>query len=193
MKKSETKLSDDYVKSEKLLQVVTALIPRELWIQKGEPNKVYAYNMKSKCLKQFQEIYKKAKDKKDKDHSKYLELYQFYLDIAGDAWEMYNKWKTHIGFKGSRIRKIEKDNRGNIKSIPDGIIFPILASLSEFVNNKNGVWQYDPPKFFTEDKLINAAINTYFDIANHNPMAMGKSKACYSALNQITQIYKSLE
>ncbi|BDS10092.1 AIPR family protein [Aureispira anguillae] len=192
LKKSETKLSDNYIQSERLLQVLTALTPKELWIQKGEVNKVYAYNMKSKCLKQFQEVYKKAKDQNDKDHKKNLALYNFYLDIASNAWALYWKWKKHSGFVGTRIKSIERDSKGQIQNIPDGIVFPILAALSEFIIFKNGEWQYMPPTFFNDNQLITAAKSTYMDIANSNPMLMGKSKACYSSLNQITQIYKSI-
>ena len=64
LQKSETKLSEDYVKTERLLQIIAALVPQELWPRSGEMNKVYTYSMKAKCLKDFQEIYKKAKDPK---------------------------------------------------------------------------------------------------------------------------------
>jgi hypothetical protein len=105
---------------------------------------------------------------------------------------MYWKWKKHNGFSGTRLRSIERDNDGNILNIPDGIVFPILSSLSEFVKKQKGTWTYSPPKFFNEDKLIESAKNTYIEIANSNPAQMGKSKACYSALSQITQIYNSI-
>lgn len=191
LKKSETKLSEDYIKTERLLQVIAALIPEELWLKSGDMNKVYTYSMKTKCLKDFQNVYKKAQNKEDPDHIKYLELYQFYLDIAAEAYVLYNKWKTHQGFAGTRIHKIERD-KGKIKDVPDGIIFPILASFSAFAVKTNNGWTIAPPKLFNEEEIIQAAKSVYQDIANRNPWIMGKSKACYSALYQITSIYKKI-
>ncbi|PWB42907.1 MAG: hypothetical protein C3F12_13435 [Candidatus Methylomirabilota bacterium] len=191
LQKSETKLSDDYIKTERLLQVITALVPEELWFKPGDMNKVYTYSMKTKCLKDFQEIYKRKTDPSDPEQGKYVELYQFYLDIAAQALEIYDKWKSHQGFVGTGIRAIERDGR-EIKEVPDGIIFPIIASLSAFAKKTPIGWRIDPPHFFSEDELIRAAKAVYQEIANHNPWNMGKSKACYSALYQITSIYKKL-
>lgn len=188
---SETKLSDDYIKTEKLLQIIAALVPEELWLKPGDMNKVYSYSMKTKCLKDFQEIYKKAKDTDDKKHSEYKNLYQFYLDIAHEALALYEKWKQHQGFQGTKIQKIERDN-GKIVDVPDGIIFPIIASMSAFAKYKDGEWSISPPELFDDAEIIKAAKSVYMDIAHSNPWNMGKSKACYSALYQITSIYKKL-
>ncbi len=152
LKKSETKISDDYVKTEKLLQVIAALIPAELWLKDGDgqiPNKVFTYSMKTKCLKDFQEIYKRAKDLNDPENDKYQRLYQFYLDIAAQALELYNKWKTHQGFAGSRLRALSRDEKGNITDIPDGIVFPILASLSVFAIKTKQGWSYSSSTNFS--------------------------------------------
>jgi hypothetical protein len=142
LQKSERALSDDHVPTQRLLQVITALIPPSLWPKPGEtqnPNKLYAYSMKAKCLKEFDEIYVKAHDKRHPEHVKGKEIYQFYLDIAADAWRLYGKWKVHQGFKGAGLRCITRDGR-EIVDVPDGMIFPILASLSAFAKkNATGV------------------------------------------------------
>lgn len=190
--KSETKLSGDYVKTEKLLQIVTALIPTDIWPKPAELNKVFAYNMKSKCLKLFQEVYKKAKDENDKDHSSYKLLYQFYLDIAAEGYLLYHKWKKHDGFEGTRLRALERNGDGSITNVPDGIIFPILAAFSEFVVHGENGWTIVAPKMFNDSDIIDAAKSAYMNIAYSNPQTMGKSKACYSALSQVTQIFKRL-
>lgn len=49
-----------------------------------------------------------------------------------------------------------------------------------------------PPALMDSD-LIEAAKQAYMEIAGHNPQTMGKSKACYSTLLQITSIYASAE
>ncbi len=194
LRKSETQLSEDYVETERLLQVITALIPAALWPKDGEadsPNKVYTYSMKAKCLKEFQEIHRKAHDIKDPHHESSRELYQFYLDIAPQALRLYEKWKAHQGFAGTGIRSIIRDGR-EIVDVPDGIIFPILSSLSAFAKKTREGWRIAPPEIFKDQEIIRAAKSVYKDMASSNPWLMGKSKACYFALNQITSIYARL-
>ncbi len=193
--KSESELpSEDIIDTEKLLQVITALIPNELWFKSGEdhnPNKVYTYSMKSRCLKEFQEVFKKAHDKTDSDHEKFQKLYKFYLDIAPYAWELYKKWKSHQGFAGTGLKNgILRDDKNWIVEIADGIIFPIISSLSAFTKNTRKGWVIDAPSFFDDEELIQTAKTSMIEIAAHNPQTMGKSKACYSALLQITMLYK---
>ena len=190
LQKSESqKFSDDYVKTERLLQVITALIPEELWPKGKEFSKVYAYSAKAKCLREFQELYKKAKDEKAEDHDWAKNLYQFYLDIAARAWDLYEKWKSHSGFEGTGLRSIKRDGR-TIVEVPDGMVFPILASLSAFAQKSKTGWSIHVPAIFSDDELIRNAKTVYMDIANSNPNVMGKSKSCYASLYQITSIYK---
>lgn len=200
LRKSETKvvnqlsLTEDYVFTEKLIQVLIALTPNELWYKKGEeanPNKVYTYSGKTKCLKEFQTVVSRAKDKTDSEHARYRDLYDFYLDIAPQALELYVKWKAHQGFRGTYLRAIERDG-DQIIEVPDGIIFPIIAALSAFAVKTPEGWRIQPPDKFSDDELIRAAKTTYMDTAGSNPSTMGKSKACYSAIYQIADIYKRL-
>lgn len=191
LQKSETKLSDDYIKTERLLQVITALVPEELWSEKKEFNKVYSYSMKARCLKDFQELHRKAKDKRDSEHLWAVDLYQFYLDICAQAFQLYEKWKIHQGFKGTGLRSIAREG-AEILDVPDGIIFPILASLSAFAKKTRGGWVIEAPALFSDEELIRSAKSVYMDMADHNPQTMGKSKSCYAALYQITSIYKKL-
>jgi hypothetical protein len=195
LRKSETQLSEDYISTERLLQVITALIPASLWPKPGEsesPRKVYTYSMKAKCLKEFIEIHNKAHDKKDPEHQKAKELFQFYLDIAAEAYQLYEKWKAHQGFKGTGLRAITRGDGREIVDVPDGIVFPIIASLSAFAKQAPQGWTIKPPKAFRDEELIRAAKSVYQNIAISNPWLMGKSQACYAALFQITSIYQEL-
>jgi hypothetical protein len=195
LRKSETNRSEDYIDTEKLLQVITALIPAELWPkpkEEGNPNKVYSYSMKTKCLKDFQEIYKKAKNNGAEGYENALALYRFYLDIAPEAYALYYAWKKHPGFQGTGLRSIERDEKSRIVDVPDGIIFPILASFSAFARKTKQGWRIQPPDAFRDEEIIRAAKSVYQEIAGSNPWNMGKSKACYSSLYQITSIYKRL-
>jgi hypothetical protein len=194
LRKSETQLSPDYISTERLLQVITALIPPSLWPKPQErdnPKKVYTYSMKAKCLKEFIDIHTKAHDRKDPDHERARDLYQFYLDIAAEAQQLYDKWKSHQGFYGTRLRAISREER-TIVGVPDGIVFPILASLSAFAKKTSTGWTVKPPSKFSDAEIIKAAASVYQEMANSNPWMMGKSQACYSALFQITSIYQKL-
>jgi hypothetical protein len=191
LRMSETQLSDDYVDTEKLLQVLIALIPPKLWPNESEqddPNKVFAYSQKTKCLKFFQDIHVKATEEKDEAS---IALYKFFLDMAPTAYDLYHLWKSHQGFQGSRLWSIQREGR-EIIDIPDGIIFPILASLSAFMKKSGKNWKYSPPDIFNDEEVVKAAKQAYQQIAKSNPQTMGKNKACYSMIYQITSLYSKL-
>jgi AIPR protein len=200
LRKSETQVAPDFLATERLLQVIASLVPAELCLNDREsdnPNKVYTYDKKARCLKDFREIYSIAKGEKQPekkvDISKYKELYQFYLDIVAQAHELYEKWKKHPGFKGTGLKKgITRDASQNIVEISDGIIFPILASFSAFARKTSEGWKIEPPDSFTDEELIRSAKSVFMDMADSNPATMGKSKACYAALYHITSIFKRL-
>ena len=196
IKKSETDLQDDFIATERLLQVITALIPQQLWYKPSEadnPNKVYTYAMKARCLKDFQDLYEKTRTEHqgDSNYNRDRELYQFFLDVAGDAQTLYEKWEKHPGFKGTGLRSITR-HKNEIVDVPDGIVFPILAALSAFFVKTTQGWEYRPPAEFRDEDLILAAARVYKEIAGSNPNEMGKSKACYSSLFEITKLYKRL-
>lgn len=188
LRKSETDLTADgeFLDTEKIIQVIFALLPAEV-LEKLDAtvdpsNKVFTYSQKTRCLRLFQ----KMVDEGPK------EVYRCCLDLAPIAWSLYEHWKAHQGFRGTRIRSIEREG-GEIVEVPDGVIFPILASQSPFVKkNKSGKWVLQRPQALTDGDLIKAAKEAYMEIAGHNPQTMGKSKPCYSTLLQITSIYEKL-
>jgi hypothetical protein len=190
LQKSETQRpadDNDYLQTEKLLQVIAALLPHDLWWKQGEPNKTYTYSAKATCLKDFRVIYDNAKNRE----AKFESVYKFYLDIAAEAWDLYKKWKEHQGFQGTGLRSIERDGN-EIVDVPDGIIFPILASLAQFAVKKKGIWKIQQPSVLTDVELIQTAKRAYMEIAKSKPEIMGKTRACYTQLEQITAIYKKL-
>lgn len=194
LQKSETQrpaADNEYLETEKLLQVVAALLPADLWWKPGEVNKVYTYNKRAVCLKDFQTIYNRAKTEDDPEHSRGKEVYNFFLDIAPAAWELYLKWKTHQGFAGTGIRALERDGRA-ILDVPDAIVFPVIAAHSEFVVKDRRGWVINIPKQLDDRELVQAAKTAYQEIAKSRPEIMGKTKACYTAVQQVTAIYKKL-
>ena len=185
LRKAESDLVSDgqFVDTEKVIQVSFALLPEEILqvvAGKVDPsNKVFSYSQKTRCLRLFQTLVEDGPPS----------AYQDFLAIAPIAWKLYEKWKSHPGFKGTRIRSIERED-GKIVDVPDGVIFPIVAAHAPFMRKSDSGWILAiPSKVYSDSDMIEAAKQAYFDIADHNPQTMGKSKACYSTLARMTGIY----
>lgn len=190
LKKSESERpspSNDIIHTEKMLQVIAALLPKSLWWKGDDCNKTYTYSAKATCLKDFRKIFNEAKG----GDERFKKIYQFYLDIVGEAWCLYTDWKENQAFQGCGLHSIEREGR-EILDVPDGIIFPILSALSEFAVLQNGKWTIQKPKELDDVELVNAAKSVYMEIAKSKPEIMGKTRACYSHLEQITSIYSKL-
>ena len=61
-----------------------------------------------------------------------------------------------------------------------------------FAKKIDGKWSIVCPDQFDDNELIRVAKTAYIEIAKSNPNKMGKTKACYSALAEITSLYKKL-
>lgn len=188
LRKSETELVSDgkFLDTEKLIQVIFAVLPEhmlaKLDAQADPSNKVFTYSQKTRCLRLFQRLVEDGPE----------EVYDCCLDLAQLAWRLYQQWKSHQGFRGTRIRSIERENR-EIVEVPDGVIFPVIAAHSAFVvQDKEGSWTLRKPEILSDAELIETAAQAYKEIAEHNPQTMGKNKACYSTLIRITHIYARL-
>ena len=190
LRKAESDIiaNGDYIDTEKLIQVIFALMPVSLMekLDGSDTSKVFSYSQKTRCLKLFTRICDAQSEDADAGA-----IYKYFLDIAGSAWKTYEKWKSHSGFRGTRLRSIDRDG-GEIIDVPDGIIFPILGALSAFIQKPQKQWQIKPPAAFDEKELIDTAASAYMEIAASNPQTMGKSKACYSMLLRLTSVYARL-
>jgi AIPR protein len=191
LRKSETDIADgEYLDTEKLIQVMFALMPGSVLKPIDEDgdtaNKVFTYSQKTRCLKLFQRLVDASGE-----NGEFSDVYQYFLDIAGQAWKLYGRWKSHPGFRGTGIPSFEREN-GQVAEVPDGIIFPILSAFSAFVGKSGKKWEINIPDVFDEKELIEAAAQTYTEIAGRNPQTMGKSKACYSTLLRLTGLYARL-
>ena len=188
LQKSESDQNDTggSLDTEKLIQVTFALLPaammRKFGAQADPENKVFSYSQKTRCLKLFQRIV---------EEPEHAEVYVCFLDIAPIAWQLYQKWKAHQGFIGTGIRSIERENR-QVKEVPDGLIFPVIAANSVFIKHNGLRWTLQLPRVMTDEELIHAADQAYKEMADHNPQTMGKSKACYSHLLQVTSLIARL-
>lgn len=187
LRKSETDLTGDggFLDTEKLIQVTMAVMPeamlKKLDVASDAGGRTFTYSQKTRCLKVFQRLVESGPD----------DVYACFLDLAPKALDLYDKWKSNQGFKGTRIRSITREN-GEIIEVPDGVIFPILAAHSVFAQLSEKGWDLKPPRIFEDSDIIGPTKQAYMEIAGSNPQTMGKSKACYSSLAQITSIYARL-
>lgn len=181
---------NNLIATEKLLQVLAALLPGELWWKGTEVVKTYTYSAKATCLKDFRTLYDNYHA--EEPNPKMAAAYKYYLDMAGAAWDLYEKWKTHKGFKGTGLRSIQRDGAAEIVDVPDGIIFPIIAALSNFVIKPKKTWTFAQPEELEDSALIASAKLAYMEIAKSKPEIMGKHRGCYSGLERETSIYKRL-
>jgi AIPR protein len=163
LRKSESDLTGDgeYLDTEKLIQVILALMPpvelQQLDDKFDASNKVFCYSQKTKCLKMYQRMVDEEPNS----------TYSCALDLAPIAWKLYNLWKSHQGFKGTGLRSIEREG-SQIIDVPDGIVFPIIAAHAAFVvkPHRNKKWQMVKPISFVDAELIDAAKQTYMEIAD---------------------------
>jgi hypothetical protein len=193
LQKRQTDLGDQFVSPENLLQVLWALAPGQLLLEEKEPenpNKVYTYSQRSRCLKAFDNVYNRAHDETDPEYAKYRELYQFMLDLTPAAFKLYQNWHAHQEFKGTGLRSLERHDDNSIKRVPDGILFPILAAHSAFMKKDGGRWKMDVPTTISDGEMIKSAKTAYMEIADSNPNVMGKSKACYTQLLDLAKLHR---
>lgn len=186
LKKSETDLNDEYLPTEHLLQIIALLVPKKLWIRADGYKKAYAYSRKATCLKEFCELHDavkkgdRARWLKDVPESKLKELYQFYLDVAPQAYEIHQKWSSHQGFIGTRIQSIKRE-KGKISHVPDGIIFPVISCLSLFAKKTRRGWLIAQPTNCQDKNLIGMAASVY--VSNHHkPPVMGRNESSYEMM-----------
>lgn len=73
--------------------------------------------------------------------------------------------------------------------IPNGLIFPLLASFRVLIDFKNGSWKTNPFEFFDNHgaQLIRALIDQ-LEFVGHNPNTAGKKKQIYINLHQTARL-----
>jgi hypothetical protein len=145
-----------------------------------------AYKNAAYCLQDFIETYD---DRATDDDAG--ERYQYFVDMAGTAWTEYLRWHTHEQWNGTRLREalrqVVRDDDGIVR-VSDGIVFPILSALSQFVKrNKSGRWRIVYPKVFRDEDMLLAARRQLIQ-CDGRPMLMGRSGVAYEALMILTEM-----
>ena len=201
LSKSETDVGDEFVDTLKILQVLLVLMPRELMADSGpktksstwEGNKLKAYKNRASCLTAFEADF--INDYVGIDNQQAKNRYKYYIDMVGTAYEEYLKWRHHEGWDGKRMyertKAIKRDRSGKVPpiTVADGIIFPILAAMSYFVeqSKKPGrSWKLNGPEAVDEHIMITIALSVFHN-RQSKPSVMGSSAEVYNTLSAVPQ------
>jgi hypothetical protein len=193
LRKSETDVGDDFVDTEKLIQILTAIVPEGVRMPRedspaGSGVRAYAFSQKAVCLKDYAAIMQAPN---------YGDAKQFFLEVAYDAWQVFNELKRDPNFgifrekrTGKNVKKspVKKDRQGNVYDVALGVLFPVLSALGKFSKKTaKGHWTFCVPEDFDMADLIKAAELTFS--SKQDPAKMGKEPDCYLALHPIVGAY----
>jgi hypothetical protein len=190
--KNETDVGDDFVDTGKLLQILWLLCPTEL-LNLGTRSvgeaRLKSYKNRNYCLVDFENDV----INKDKDDAAAATRYQCFVDLAGPAWSEYLKWQQHPAWAGKRLKGVKQIKRsGNSHLVSDGVIFPIIGAMSEFVKKDvRGRWSIEVPNIFEDEAMIEAA-REQLSANKGQPMLMARTAGVYSALALIPKGYKRM-
>jgi hypothetical protein len=193
----ETDGGDGVIDTPKLLQVTMALIPPEMWMverDRENPNKVFTYSMRAKCLKDFLKLFNDAHDATSKHHAVAKQVYDFIVEMAPRAWLIYRKWKVHQGFIGTHIQQGVTRENGKVVDVADGFIFPILAALSVFVEKTKSGWALIAPPLWEEKDGIFLPLKDVLKSPSvkGNPWNLGKHRDSWALLFNQTRNHKMM-
>ena len=193
--RSETDVEETYVDTRLLLQVLWAMMPEELTPEhrRSMEARMRAYKNAAYCLQDFMEI----ADTRATDQGN-AARYRYFVDMAGSAWNEYERWKKHELWNDKRLmerlRQAVRGDDGIIKEISDGIVFPILSALSRFVKKRSKFdrrgdprWNIVYPKVFHDEDMLVAA-RRQLSQCGGRPMLMGRSGGAYEALMILTEM-----
>lgn len=185
---SETDLGEEFVDTRLLLQVLWAMLPRSL-MPAGRTSieaRMRAYKNAASCLADFERVYLE----RDADPDQ-MARYHYFVDMAGTAWRTYRKWSTHPDWASRYLREDAKQvkRRNGSHVVADGLIFPILAALSNFVtfDEDEEKWDLRVPEVFRDEDMIEAARR---QLKQHQgkPVYMGRSGSAYEGLMLLTEM-----
>lgn len=183
IRKSET--DEDVYDTRKILQYARLLMPKEVSGNDTSTEKLRPYKNPEQCLSDFSEWF----DEKGKDPEALLK-YQFTVQIAPFAISEYAFWESHPAWNGHHIwdetkkggRACRRDESNKIIWVSPGIVFPIVGSMSEFVEkDANGKWKICKPKLFKPQEMVARAVKQFRSV-DSDPMQMGRSSGVYDAL-----------
>jgi hypothetical protein len=196
LSKSETDTGEQFVDTQRVLQVLWAMMPEYLLPKSRRSTaeaRLKSYKNRNYCLIDFEaDVLTKDDTKKSPAERQEAQArYDYFVAMVGKVWREYLKWRHHEGWKGQYLKEHTRAVRRKDGSltVADGVIFPILSAMSQFVvlSSKTGRWTLDIPTFFEDEEMIEAARE---QLSGHdgNPMLMGRDAAVYETLALIPKM-----
>jgi len=193
--KSETEVGEHLIDPRLLLQILWALMPDELAPKNRQTvdARIRSYKNAAACLTDFIKIHDKHRVDAEAKRQ-----YQYFLDMAGTAWNLYSHWRAAEVWSSKRLRsdaqQAVRDDDGSIRKVHDGVIFPILAALSKFVRFEKVTkrWIYRQPSVF-QDEMMASAARRQLSAHEGKPMHMGRSSSAYEALRIMTEMASTFD
>jgi hypothetical protein len=194
LRTSESDIGPEFVDAEHLLQILYALVPKQLLISGDSENRSIVYSSKNKLLKDFAMLYRivngELEPPKKIKRVKYEMLYDFLCRLAPSAYELYLDWSTKSQFAAWPSSAIQTDSSGSVIGVRDGVLLPIIASLSNFVvKGADKKWSIQYPELFDPTELIQMAKHLFIEFNNSDSSLMGRNAQSWSTLYQVTHIY----
>jgi hypothetical protein len=193
--KSETDTGDEFVDTLRLLQVLWATLPEELLPVSGRSTadaRLKSYKNRAFCLVDFEkDVIDKDEATDPKVRAQAAERHKCMVDLAGPAWKQYLRWRHHKEWSGRRLkqstRAIRRSDQGY--TVADGVVFPILAAMSLFVekDSATGKYHFEVPDVLEEKDMVEAA-RDQLSAHKGNPMLMGRNAAVYDAMTMLTRM-----
>lgn len=193
--KKETDYGEEVVDTRQVLQILWALIPDELApaSRRSVTARMRSYMNAASCLDDFTAVCDNRKTDPESQRR-----YQYFLDMVGSAWKLYEQWRTHPEWEKLRLREdakqVKRSANGKVEKVADGVLFPIIAALSKFVrfDTLEGRWKYSAPSIFP-DKMMAKAARSQLSAHDGKPMLMGRSSSAYEALHNLTEMAVDFE
>ncbi len=195
IEKSETDKQDETsnanIGTAFLLQICRLFTPAELLGdgEKSASEVLKPYKNAAQCLTDFCTW----QNQKNTD-ARSKALYEFTIEIAPFAWQEYNAWRSHPKWVGTGLqtkyktsnKKIGIKHNGQWKDICNGLLFPVLHCLANFVvKDDSGSWIISKPDLFDEGRVLNKAVEILTGLDYYyDPMAMGRGIGAYQTLNE---------
>lgn len=181
----------DVIETMQVLQYTRLLMPPSVSGNTTSAEMLRPYKNRAQCLEDFSTWwYEKDKGENSEVRAAAEEKYRFTVEMAATAWREYAYWESHPGWNNKYIweqtqkggRVVRRDKKGKIVWVSPGIIFPLMKSMSAFVErNDDGKWALNKPGLFRPDDMIRRAV-AQFRALDSNPMLMGRSESAYEAL-----------
>ena len=187
--------------TEKLIQLIFAYMPKDIFKKvfpkrKSYTDKSFVYSSKSTIFKTYSNIV--ANIEEDKISEDIFENY--ILSVADDILNFYLKFRMNYiniiplidkeKFKkqGYKIN-IDKSDKSKKVLLADGLIFPIISTLSIFSSvNEDGKYIFNLPS----DRYIKSVVSVLVkssDVLNHgNVQTLGKSKISYEQTFEMCEL-----